>query len=176
MFTLILGQSKAGKSRYAEKLAADAAKGPLVYIATLIPVGEGETGAALVARHRAQREGYGFETIERPKELAKLELPAGATVLLEDVSNLLANYLFAEGAPGGREEAMADVLALRDSCEELVAVSFFGLTESDEYDRPTNHYIAELALLNRQLWAAADRVVMLEKGVPTQLKPEGGEA
>jgi adenosylcobinamide kinase/adenosylcobinamide-phosphate guanylyltransferase len=169
MFTLVIGGGKAGKSRYAEALAVRQAKGPLIYVATLVPVGEGEHGAALVRRHRAQRAGLGFETIERPLDLAGIALPKDATVLLEDASNLMANNLFcAQGA--GAAAVLPDILALRDACGDLVAVSLYGLRASGEYDAATNGYIRSLAGLNEQLKDAADAVVMLENGEVTVLK------
>lgn len=167
MFTLVLGYSKAGKSRWAEKWAVRQAKGPLLYVATMIPVGEGEAGTATVERHRTQRAGLGFETMEVPHSLAALPVPQEATVLLEDVSNLLANYLFCEEVQGGIAEAKADVLALSGHVQNLVAVSFEGLEESHEYDAATNGYIRDLARLNEELRQAADAVVMLRQGEAT---------
>ena len=170
MFTLIIGHSKAGKSRYAEALAVRQASGPLVYIATLIPVGDGECGAGLVKRHRAQREGLDFETVEQPFDVAAVPMPENATVLLEDASNLVANNLFCAGRTGGAGAAYDDILALNAKCEHLVVVSFYGLVPKEEYDEATNHYIEEIAVLNERLKDAADAVVQLEHGEATVRK------
>lgn len=171
MFVLILGGSKTGKSRYAEKLAVSLAKGRLLYLATMIPVGEGEEGAACIVRHRAQREGLGFTTIERPRGLAGLAYEPADTLLLEDVSNLLANGLFAADAPEADEEAaLRDILAVKERCANLIAVSFHGLEESEAYDEPTNGYIAKLNVLNKKLLPYADAAVLMQNGVPTPLK------
>lgn len=172
MFTLVIGHSKAGKSRYAEALAVKQSRGPRIYIATLIPVGDGEEGAALIARHRAQREGLEFETFEQPLRVSEVPLPQRATVLLEDASNLMANNLFCQGARGDVKAVLADILALRNACDNLVVVSFYGLEEKPEYDGPTNDYIRQLARLNEELKAAADTVVMLTNRVPAALKGE----
>ena len=170
MFTLVIGHSKAGKSRYAEALAVKQAAGPLVYIATLIPVGDGEFGASLIARHRAQRAGLGFETFEQPLDVSAVPMPQNATVLLEDASNLVANNLFCAGRTGGAAAAFDDILALAGKCENLVVVSFYGLTVKEEFDEGTNHYIEQIAVLNERLKGAADAVVMLEHGEATVLK------
>ena len=172
MFTFVIGHSKAGKSKYAERLAVHQSRGPRIYIATLIPVGDGEEGAALVRRHRAQRDGLEFTTFEQPLAVSSVELPQQSTVLLEDASNLLANSLFCEGASGDKKTALADILALRDKCDNLVVVSFYGLEELPEYDEETNNYIRQLAVLNEELKQAADAVVMLTKGVPAAEKGE----
>lgn len=166
MMILVVGGSKAGKSRWAEK-AAVRLGGRLEYVATMIPVGEGEAGAATVQRHRAQRAGLGFTTHERPLHLGGLTLPQGATVLLEDVSNLLANYLFCEGANGGIAEAERDVALLAAGAGALLAVSFEGLEPSPEYNEETNRYIAQLGELNAALRRRANAVVHLQNGVPT---------
>lgn len=170
MFVLVLGHSKTGKSRYAEDLSVRLAKGPLLYFATMIPVGDGEEGAACVDRHRRQRAGLGFTTIEKPLAVSSVTIDKTATVLLEDVSNLLSNNLFCEGVHGTREDVLADLLRLRDACEHLIAVSFRGLEKSEEYDAPTNHYIDELEQLNNQLIHYADHAVLLKNGEPSSLK------
>lgn len=170
MFYLILGASGAGKSRYAEDLAVRITRGGLLYVATMVPVGEGETGAARIRRHRAQRQGLGFTTIERPTGLDRLPGDKHATVLLEDVSNLVANNLFAPGAPGSAVPALEDIRALIRGFDNLIAVSYYGLQPDSGYDEATNNYIRELNRVNSLLTDMADSVVLMQKGVPTTLK------
>lgn len=171
MFVLVIGRNKSGKSRYAEKLAFDLAEGgPLCYLASMIPYGEGEEGAGCVARHRKQREGYGFATIEQPFRVAGVDLPPAATTLLEDVSNLLANNLFAEGGSGGGDEVYDDVAAFARKGKHLVAVSIAGLVAGDEFDGPTNRYIEALNEVNRRLAEAADVVVEMRDREPHVIK------
>ena len=94
--TLVIGAAASGKSAYAESLCLGH-DGPRVYLATMEPFGE--EGARRIARHRALREGKGFSTLERTRDVgaAVPGLPRGCTLLLEDVGNLVANELFAEG-------------------------------------------------------------------------------
>lgn len=94
--TLVIGAAASGKSAYAESLCLGH-DGPRVYLATMEPFGE--EGARRIARHRALREGKGFSTLERTRDVgaAVSGLPRGCTLLLEDVGNLVANELFAEG-------------------------------------------------------------------------------
>lgn len=173
MFILVQGRNKSGKSVYAEGLTARLAQqagGELVYLATMIPNGDGEEGAGCVARHRAQRAGYGFTTVEQPFRAADAHLPGDATVLLEDVSNLLANDLFAEGGTGGAADIVADVLALAARCQNLIAVSISGLEPGLEFDEPTNGYIRGLNAANEKLFEAADVVVEMRQREPHLLK------
>ena len=62
MMHLVTGASASGKSAYAEDLLADAMSVNKYYIATMRPWGT--EGAARVKKHRAMREGKGFQTIE----------------------------------------------------------------------------------------------------------------
>lgn len=193
MFILVLGREKSGKSRYAESLSAKLSRGAPVYIATMIPVGDGEAGAARIARHREQRGDLGFETVEMPYGLSGLELGPDRTALLEDVSNLLANYIFSGGlkpraprflyhptdtllcpkpaaALAGVEAAVTDIMALAAKCENLIAVSLVGIAESDLYDDATNGYIAALREVNARLLRLADAAVEAKNGEPAVIK------
>ena len=84
--TFVIGAAASGKSAYAESLCLGH-DGPRVYLATMEPFGE--EGARRIARHRALREGKGFSTLERTRDVgaAASGLPCGCTLLLEDVGN-----------------------------------------------------------------------------------------
>ncbi len=181
MFVLVVGRNKSGKSKYAEGLTAALSRehgSCLVYMATMVPYGEGEEGAACIARHRKQREELPFETVERPLDLAGALLPGHATILLEDVSNLLANNLFGAGAEAfaaldaGSQAAFVaqEVQALIQRSRSLVAVSIQGLLPGDEYDGPTNRYIELLNEVNALLFEAADAVVEMREREPHVVK------
>lgn len=97
MLYVITGGSGSGKSEYAEKLATKL-KGEhsLHYIATMYPYEDEETRAR-IARHRAQRSGRGFETIEQPLRISELKDRTDMeNALLECMSNLLANEMYQE--------------------------------------------------------------------------------
>ena len=74
MLHLITGGSASGKSLYGERMAAEAGGRLLCYLATMRPWGE--EGQARVQRHRQQRAGKGFHTIEVYHSLDLAELPA----------------------------------------------------------------------------------------------------
>ncbi len=94
---LVIGGASSGKSEYAEMLAVDMASrlraASLVYIATMA-AGDEESLKRIEA-HRRRRAGRGFRTIEKPADLSSVKDINGAVILLEDLSNLAANELFA---------------------------------------------------------------------------------
>lgn len=73
MNVFISGGCKNGKSYYAQKRAQNMARQlgkPLYYIATMIP--RDEEDRARIRRHLAERDGWGFETLEQPMDLTAL--------------------------------------------------------------------------------------------------------
>ena len=72
MMHLVTGASASGKSAYAEDLLVPAKSAEKYYIATMRPWGA--EGAARVKKHRAMREGKGFQTIEAFHTLDALRL------------------------------------------------------------------------------------------------------
>lgn len=98
MMYLIIGGSGSGKSAYAEELLfslPDAGK--KYYIATMQVCDE--ESRRRVQKHRKQREGKKFYTIEQPVHVsgALTQMDAGKkSAMLECVSNLVANEMFAK--------------------------------------------------------------------------------
>ena len=172
MFTFILGGSASGKSAFAERMAA-ALPGPRYYIATMQPFDR--ECELRIARHRAQRAGLGFSTVECPMGLEKLSLPRRGTVLLECVGNLTANEMFSpQGAGDGAAEAvLRGVFHLLPQCAHLIAVGNEVFCGGADYDPSTLHYLQQMALINRGLAARADRAVEVSAGIPIFHKGAG---
>lgn len=166
MLTLVIGGSGSGKSAWAENYAASL-PGKKLYLATM--EARDEESLRRVARHRAQRQGLGFETLERPCGLSDLPLPENASLLLEDLSNLLANEMFSP-AGGGVEGARAGLLYLAEKSKNLVVVTNEVFSGGDDYEALTLEYLKNLAHLNRELAARADCVAELVCGLPLFLK------
>ena len=99
MLILVSGGAGSGKSEFAEGLIAASGLEKRVYLATM-KAWDAES-VRRVEKHRAMRAGKGFVTVERPEDLAGLDLPAGCAVLLEDLSNLTANEFSGNGAARG---------------------------------------------------------------------------
>ena len=166
MLIFIQGENGSGKSRWAETLAASAAL-PRYYIATM--TAQNEENLARIQKHRRQRAGLDFITIEEPCRVGSLPVPREALVLLEDASNLLGNLLFAQN--GTKEAALEEILALRGRCRHLLVVSISGLEES-AYRGETAEYIRSLNWLNEKLRQIADLAVELDAGRPIIKKGE----
>lgn len=165
MMTLILGQPSSGKSLKAEALAQASDCRHKVYLATMKVMDE--DGERRVARHRAQREGKGFETLEIPANLecviSKLEEPKETVVLLECLSNLVGNEMhdnktMADLPDEEFAEAIASkVRSLADAVGELIVVSTTYETK-EEYDEETKRYIRLLDATNERVKKITDRV------------------
>lgn len=169
MTALILGANSSGKSAYAEDLIERLSLGcPLYYIATMVP--HGAEGESRVLRHQKQRRGKGYITIEAPMGLSGIMLPAEAGVLLEDVSNLLANRMFGGNEASCEECVMEEITTLSRACCNIVIVSISGGTLDGDYAGETAAYIATLRQVNAQLTAAADLVIEMRDGEPVLQK------
>lgn len=166
MFTLVIGGAASGKSEYAESRVVRLPE-RRIYLATMRPWDQ--ECRARIARHRRLRQDKGFETLERYTDLAGAEVPAGANVLLECMSNLTANELY-DPEGGGQEAVLRGVDALLARCGHLTVVTnevFSGGTACEE---DTLRYLRALARINRLLAARADTVAEVICGLPNYLK------
>ena len=157
---LVSGPNDSGKSRWTEALLARDA-GPRWYLATMDP--RTPENDSRIEKHRRQRAGLGFRTVELPCGLDALSPPPEAAVLLEDVSNLLANLMFQRGGDG--DAALGEILSLLRRVRLLAAVTISGL-RPEGYSGETADYIRELNRLNLALYAHSAAAVTMERGAP----------
>lgn len=160
MLILVMGRNGSGKSAFAEALAVRLKKARY-YIATMLPYGA--EGASRVKKHKAQREGLGFTTLELPYAVSGAAVPETAVALVEDVSNLLSNAMFEKNV--SEVEVFEDITKLsgRISCTIAVTINEF---EDDDYNQETLRYIRALTRLNRRLYTFSDTVVEMREGTP----------
>lgn len=167
MRAFVTGGASCGKSAYAEQLC-ESLGGTVVYLAAMNPVGE--EGARRVAKHRAQRAGKGFVTVECYEGIDKVlddQRLAGATVLLECLGNVVANALFDAGA---HCDVLGQVESLANVCENLVIVGNEVGCDGVEYDAETLEYQRLLGKLSCELAARSDLVVECVAGMPMVVK------
>lgn len=176
MLIIITGVSGSGKSEYAEqiccRLAGDNKK---YYVATMQPFGE--EGRIRIEKHKRQREGKGFETIEQYQNIGsaldccdKEERPV---VLVECMSNLLANECFGEAEKP--DDIFDGCMKLYSECRHLVIVTNEVFSDGCEYDAGTTDYIRRLGKINVRLSRAADAVVEVVYSIPVFLKGDIGD-
>ena len=165
MILLVIGGSGSGKSAFAEARTAAWPAHKKYYIATM-QAGDAESQRR-VARHRDQRAGLGFETVECPRNLGGFAPEPGAAVLLEDLPNLLANEMFGGGDP---DRILPDILSLADRCALLTVVTGDVFADGVTYGAETAEYIRRLALLGQEIAAKADTVAEVAASLPCYLK------
>ena len=167
MVILVTGGSKSGKSKIAENLLLQAEH--KIYIATMEPFGD--EAQAAISRHRNQRLGKGFETLERSRDIHMLDIPNGTDgILLECLSTLCANEMFS-----GKEQAPADkifngIKLLKEKTTLLVIVTSSVNCDGIEYPTETENYIRALCELNRRVADFSDTVIEAVCGIPVVLK------
>ena len=117
MLHIVYGGSASGKSSYAESFAMSLqGDGRLLYIATMYPYKWNTTEIdpetmQRIERHRAMRADKGFDTIECYRHVEHIVAKRQDVLLLECMSNLLANemYLESDADAGGLAEPMSEV-------------------------------------------------------------------
>ena len=166
MIALVMGGSGSGKSAWAEALIARAPRKNRVYIATMRPTADAQ---ARVARHRAQRAGLGFETLECPQDIGSLRLPPDCAALVEDIPNLLANEMY---GGGDWRRILPGLEALARRCGTLVLVTGDVFRDGLTYDESTREYRTRLADINSSLAALADAVIEVVYSIPVPVKGE----
>ena len=170
MLTLVVGGAASGKSAYAEALLLRSAAVRRIYLAAMEPFGP--EAEARIKRHRAMRSEKGFETLECYVNIECAPVPSGASVLLEDLSNLCANELFSpQGAgKGAADSILRGMNALYRRCRDLIIVSNEVFTGGTDYGPETVRYLSVLSYVNRKIAARADAVCEICGGVAMYYK------
>ena len=168
MMILVTGGSKCGKSCCAESLM-NTVDGPKYYLATMIPYGEEAFSA--IDRHHIMRADKCFLTVEQYTDIDRVEIPDGSSVLLECLSNLLANEMFRNDKINiCSDKIAADILRLKNKTNLLVVVTNQVGHDGICYERGTTEFIAELGRINQKIAANADKVIECVYGIPVTLK------
>lgn len=202
MLHIVYGGSASGKSSYAESFAMSLqGEGRLLYIATMYPYKWNTTEIdpetmQRIERHRAMRADKGFDTVECYRHVEHIVAKRQDVLLLECMSNLLANemYLEQDSDDGGLAETMSEVekagvgmsetlspvskkivqalVNLSTRVQELVIVTndVFSDGGSLTYDESTREYVKNLAEINCALAREAATVTEIVCGIPVEIK------
>ncbi len=189
MVVFVIGGSGSGKSQFAERLAVKlrekekSAKNVsgrerheskdsrgqsaprLVYIATMEPMDQ--ESRQRIRRHKAMRAGQGFETWEQYTHLEELSPRHDDILLLECLSNLMANETFAAAGRGehATEAIQKGICHLADHSRHLVIVGNNMFEDGIEYDETTRNYLEEMAKIHQYLGTQADQVIEVVCGI-----------
>jgi len=164
MRIFITGGCKTGKSSLAQKLAVEMCpKGsPLYYVATMIPADNEDN--ARISRHRMERAGLEFETIEAPYELSSIldKCDTKGFYVFDSVTALLANEMFKEDG-SVIEDAYIKVAGKLDKLlagiNNTAVVSDYIHSDACIYDNITEAYRYGLAYIHRSLAKTCGAVV-----------------
>ena len=173
--TLVLGGVRAGKSRYAQRLAQ---AGQRVLVAATAEAGDAEMAARIQA-HRAERPAH-WDTLEEPLDLATSlarRLPDFDTVLLDCLTLWVSNLLLQGGERQARPDIEAEAKRLLRHYEKgdasWIVVSNevgLGVIPANELARS---YADELGRVNQIYAEAADDVILMVAGLPVTIKALG---
>lgn len=169
MRILFIGGCKSGKSSTAQRLAKQlAASGPLYYWATMEP--HDAEDLARIRRHIADRDGWGFATVERARQLtaALPDIDPSGTVLFDSVTACLAAQMFENGGmdTAAPERVAAQLLAVSRHPAHFLCVCDGIWQGGEDYDPWTAAYTAGLAGICRRLAAEFDVVCEMTMGLP----------
>lgn len=190
--TLILGGARSGKSGYAEKLAIKSGKA-LIYIATARAL-DSEVQQR-VARHKKDRSGIGWKTIEEPLALAsclKKWAKPDTTILVDCLTMWMTNLLsdvesnkqahpptFTSSKSGGvclarlHKEVEALLACINTLPCDVIFVSnevSMGIIPMGEL---TRLYVDEAGRLHQQLAQQVGNVILMVAGLPLKIKTNG---
>lgn len=189
MLHIVYGGSASGKSSYAESFAMSLqGDGRLLYIATMYPYKWNTTEIdpetmQRIERHRAMRADKGFDTVECYRHVEHIVAKRQDVLLLECMSNLLANEMYLEpdsNAGSDMAETMSPVsnkivqalvdLSTRVQDVVIVTNDVFSDGGSLTYDESTREYVKNLAEINCALARVAETVTEVVCGIPVIVK------
>lgn len=106
-----------------------------------------------IVRHRSEREGWGFVTIEQPQNIEKVlhKCDPSNSFLLDSLTALLANEMF---LPDGEinhaagEKIAGGLLKIMNELSDIVIVSDYIYSDAILYDPLTELYRKSLAALD----------------------------
>ena len=165
------------RSAFGSAMAQPAAGAPLYYVATMRAADNEDDER--IKRHRAERDGWGFSTIEQPVDIEKIleRCDCGGTFLLDSLTALLANEMFLppdwrlnERAADKVVEGLSQVL--KTVCN-IVVVSDFIYSDAVIYDPLTEKYRKFLAQIDRAAVEGCD--VVLEAAFANIIVHKGKE-
>ena len=173
MLTLVTGGSGSGKSEFAEDLCVSYKSDNLIYIATMFIYDD--ESLKKIERHKKMRENKNFKIIECFKNLKDIQIQNGCTILLDCMSNLVANEMYLEGGAGEFtvQSIVEGIKQIKNKSENFIIVTNEVFSDGVQYDEETMRYIKYLGEINKEIGRASDNVIEVVYSIPVYHK--GGE-
>ena len=135
---------------------------PLYYVATMVPSNQEDEDR--ISRHRLNRVGLGFQTVEAKQDIHLLldSLNHDGVILLDSLTALLLNEMLGKGEKIDHDapaKVVRDLLLLAEAFQSIVFVSDYIYSDAYLYDELTSSYRRGLALIDRQMAALCDCVI-----------------
>lgn len=171
MMVLIYGGSSSGKSAFAENYVCNTDYKNRFYLATMASYDD--EAEMKIKRHQRLRKGKGFKTLESPIDIGKLATKENcfedSIVLLECMSNLVANEMFRDGRIYSSDyvisKILEDIETLKNSVDCLTIVSNNIFEDGIEYDDAMKEYLRALGSINAALAKQSDEVYEVVVGI-----------
>jgi adenosylcobinamide kinase/adenosylcobinamide-phosphate guanylyltransferase len=171
---LITGGARAGKSSYAQKLAA-ASGGRVLFVATA--EAKDEDMLLRIEKHRKSRP-VNWDTLESPSEVGKaIDGKAGEypVIVIDCITMLVSNVMLAaKDETAAESEVIKEINSLINTMQEkssaFILVSNevgLGIVPDNEMSRT---YRDLLGRVNQLLAQHADEVYLLVAGIPVKIK------
>lgn len=187
---LITGGSGSGKSAWAEDLACRLCPEEKWYLATMEP--HGEEARRRIDRHIRLRKNKRFRTLEAAVRIADTMRGTPRrypVILLESLSNLVANEMYASLGRGGdrspeelrdlKRWILRDLKELEDMTRYLLVVTDDVFGDGAVYDGETENYRRLLGEIHNTLAANCDAAAEIVCGFPVFYRgedPAGGRS
>ena len=170
MTYFISGGAKCGKSSLAQDLSVAISKGGKhYYVATLIPSGSEDDDR--IKKHLADRDGMGFETVERFRNILDCLQTAdkNGAFLVDSVTSLIQNSLFPveknyEMDLAGANRCADELIEFAKTVRHAVFVSDYIYSDAEVFSESTEMYRKCLADIDRRLAVLCDTVIEVSTG------------
>ena len=169
MMVLVLGGTRSGKSGVAEAIAGTL--GPKVtYVATAVVDPNDPDHGARVAAHQARRPpGWSTAECQGPADLPRLLRETGDPVVVDSLGTWVTLHPEMEVDAGDLLAALSDRTAPTIIVSEEVGLAVHPVSELGR------RFVDVLGVLNQQVAAVADRVLLVVAGRVLELPPADGK-
>lgn len=131
----------------------------------------GKESMTKIEKHKKMRSGKGFETLEIYENIKNISIKKCYDgIILECISNILANEMFGGKSMTPCEDILAAVESIRNKCRYAVVITNEICSDGLEYEMETEIYKRNISVINMRLAEMADCVIEVVYSIPIILK------